>query len=224
MHATSLIPWLNPGTIIHETGPWALLVVCVIVFAETGLLVGVVLPGDTLLVISGLLTKTSEVFGLPILAVASLIALSAFVGGELGYLIGNKGGPAVFERRDTGLFSRHNVDRTNAFFERYGGLTIVLARFVPVVRTFAPVAAGIGHMPWRRYTVANFTGAVLWGFGLTMLGFGMGYIPWVADLVTRYIELILLAVVALSIGGTTWHYLRERARARREQDAADSER
>ncbi|WP_029144465.1 DedA family protein [Microbacterium luticocti] len=219
MHAAGLIPWLSPENIIAAAGPWALLVVCLVIFAETGLLIGFLFPGDTLLVISGLLTKTTDIFGLNIWIVALLIALAAFVGGEVGYYIGHKGGPRVFERRESGLFSRHNVERTNAFFERYGGMTVVLARFVPVVRTFAPVAAGVGHMPWRRYSLYNLIGALLWGFGLTMLGYGIGFIPVIRDLVTKYIELILIGVVVLTIAVTAWHYVRERAKARRE--AAD---
>jgi len=223
VHATALIPWLNPETIIHGAGPWALLVVCFIVFAETGLLIGFLLPGDTLLVISGLLTHTSNVFGVNIWIVATLIALSAFLGGEVGYLIGHKGGPAVFERKESGLFSRRNVDRTNAFFERFGGMTIILARFVPIVRTFAPVAAGVGHMPWRRYSLYNLIGAVAWGFGLTMLGFLIGHIDWVARLVTQYIDVILVGVVVLTIAVTAFHYLRERAKVRKELAAAESD-
>ncbi len=223
VHATALIPWLNPELIIQGAGPWALLVVCVIVFAETGLLVGFLLPGDTLLVISGLLTHTNNVFGVNIWIVSALIALAAFLGGEVGYLIGHKGGPAVFERKDSGLFSRRNVERTNAFFERFGGMTIILARFVPIVRTFAPVAAGVGHMPWRRYSLYNLIGAVAWGFGLTMLGYLIGHIDWIARLVTRYIDVILLGVVVLTVAVTAFHYLRERAKVRKELASVEAE-
>ncbi|GAA4763625.1 DedA family protein [Microbacterium gilvum] len=214
MHHIALIPWLDPQAIIAAAGPWALLVVCLIVFSETGLLVGFLLPGDTLLVISGLLTHTSNVFGVNIWVVSGLIALAAFIGGEVGYLIGHKGGPAVFERKESGLFSRRNVDRTNAFFERFGGITVVLARFVPIVRTFAPVAAGVGHMPWKKYSLYNLIGAVLWGFGLTMFGYLIAYIPFVRDLVTEYIDIILLAAVAGTALIVLWHYLRERREAR----------
>ena len=216
MHHIALIPWLDPATIIGAAGPWALLVVCFIVFAETGLLVGFLLPGDTLLVISGLLTHTSNVFGINIWVVALLIALSAFVGGEVGYLIGHKGGPAVFERKESGLFSRKNVERTNAFFERYGGLTIILARFVPIVRTFAPVAAGVGHMHKGKYTLYNLIGAVLWGFGLTMFGYVIGFVPWIAEFVESYIDLILLAAVGGTAIITLWHYFSERHKVRKE--------
>nr|WP_254367589.1 DedA family protein [Microbacterium sp. NC79] len=202
--------------------PWALLVVCFIVFAETGLLVGFLLPGDTLLIMAGLLSHTSDiapngVFGMSVWWVALLIGLSAFVGGEVGYLIGHKGGPAIFERKDSGLFSKRNVERTNAFFERFGGLTVILARWVPVVRTFAPVAAGIGHMPWRRYSLYNFIGAVLWGFGLTMIGYGIGFVPGLGDFVTEYIDVILLGAVASTIIVTAWHYFAERRKMAKER-------
>lgn len=228
MHSLGLIPWLDPATIIESAGPWALLVVCLIVFSETGLLVGFLLPGDTLLVISGLLSHHTEaapqgVFGVNVWFVALFIGVAAFVGGEVGYYIGHKAGPAIFERKESGLFSKKNVERTNAFFERFGGLTVILARFVPVVRTFAPVAAGVGHMPWRKYTLYNLIGAVLWGIGLTMLGYGIGYIPWVRDIVTEYIDLILISVVVLTAGVTVWHYFRERAKVKQEQAAARRE-
>ena len=200
---TALIPFLDPESIIAAAGPWALLVVCFIVFAETGLLVGFLLPGDTLLVISGLLSNPelvppNGVFGVSVWIVALLIAVSAFLGGEVGYEIGHRGGPKVFERKESGLFSVKNVERTNAFFERFGGLTIILARFVPIVRTFAPVAAGVGHMHRAKYSLYNFIGAVLWGFGLTMFGYLVSFIPPVATLVRDYIDVILL----IAVGGT----------------------
>ncbi|VXC06330.1 Inner membrane protein YghB [Microbacterium sp. 8M] len=219
MHHAALIPWLDPNVIINGAGPWALAVVLFIIFAETGLLVGFLLPGDTLLIISGLLTHTNRVFGVDIWIVGLLIALAAFLGGEVGYLIGHKGGPAVFERKESGLFSRKNVERTNQFFERFGGLTVILARFVPIVRTFAPVAAGVGHMPWRRYSLYNLIGALIWGFGLTMVGYLIAFIPWVADLVTKYIDVILLGVVALTLAVTAWHYFNERRKAKKETAA-----
>ena len=213
---TALLPFLDPEGIITSAGPWALLVVCLIVFAETGLLVGFLLPGDTLLIIAGLLTHTNDIFGVNIWIVSLLIALAAFVGGEVGYYIGHKGGPAVFERKESGLFSRKNVERTNAFFERYGGLTGILARFVPIVRTFTPVAAGVGHMPWKRYSLYNFIGAMLWGFGLTMIGYLIAFIPPVAWFVQNYIDLILLTAVGGTALVTVWHYFSERRKVRQE--------
>ena len=215
MMSTSLIPWLDPETIISGAGPWALVVVCAIVFAETGLLVGFLLPGDTLLVISGLLTHTVLVFGVDIWWVCLAIGLAAFLGGEVGYLIGHKFGPSIFERKESGLFSVKNVERTNAFFERFGALAIILARFVPIVRTFAPVAAGVGHMNYRKYSLYNLIGALIWGVGLTYFGFLIGYIPPVAEFVQEYIDVILLGAVVLTLIPTLWHYFQSASKARK---------
>lgn len=219
--ALALIPWLDPQYILDHFGAVAVLVVCAIIFAETGLLIGFLLPGDTLLIMAGLLSHATPaapngVFGINAWWVALAIGVSAFVGGEVGYYIGHKAGPSIFERKDSGIFSKKNVERTNAFFERFGGLTVILARFVPVVRTFAPIAAGVGHMPWRKYTLYNFIGAVLWGIGLTMLGYAVGYIPFIRDIVTEYIDVILLAAVAGTALFVAIHFFRERAAAKRE--------
>jgi membrane-associated protein len=224
---SALIPWLDPETIIAAAGPWALLVVCLIIFAETGLLIGFLLPGDTLLVISGLLSHPSAaaphgVFGLNVWIVALLIGLAAFIGGEVGYLIGHKAGPAIFERKESGLFSVKNVERTNSFFERFGALTVILARFVPIVRTFAPIAAGVGHMNKWKYTLYNLVGALLWGFGLTMFGYAIGLIPPIRDFVTEYIDVILLAAVAGTVLIIAFHYFRERAQAKKAAREGDA--
>lgn len=219
---SGLIPWLDPVAIIQAAGPYALLVVCAIIFAETGLLVGFVLPGDTLLVITGLLaftgTMTDEKAGIliPIWVCALAISVAAFAGGEVGYLIGHKAGPRIFERKDSGLFSRANVTRTNAFFTRFGPLAVIAARFVPIVRTFAPVAAGVGHMPYRRYSLYNAVGAVIWAAGLTFGGYLLGYIPPVAKFVTNYIDLILLGAVLIAVIPTAFHTIRQVLKARRE--------
>jgi membrane-associated protein len=221
MISTGLIPWLDPESIISAAGPWALVVVCFIVFAETGLLVGFLLPGDTLLVITGLLTyygmhsATTGGLDLDIWWVALAIGLSAFLGGEVGYLIGHKAGPRVFERKESGLFSIRNVERTNAFFTRFGGLAVILARFVPIVRTFAPVAAGVGHMDYKKYTFYNLIGAIIWGVGLTYFGYFLGYIPPVAGFVQEYIDIILIGAVVLTLIPTVWHYVQSSRKAKR---------
>lgn len=213
MH-TALIPWLDPETLINGFGPWALLGVCFVVFAETGLLVGFLLPGDTLLVITGLLTF-ANVIKIDIWWVALAIGIAAFLGGEVGYFIGHKLGPRVFERKESGLFSIENVERTNRFFERFGGFAVIVARFVPIVRTFAPVAAGVGHMNYRKYSVYNLIGALTWGAGLTYAGYLLGYIPPVADFVQAYIDLILLGAVVVTLIPTIIHYVQSTVKARR---------
>jgi membrane-associated protein len=225
---TSLIPWLDPTTIIDSAGPWALLVVCAIIFAETGLLIGFLLPGDTLLVITGILTFSAQAganaHGIhnDIWWVCLAIGFAAFLGGEAGYLIGRKAGPRIFERKETGLFSVKNVERTNAFFERFGGLAVILARFVPIVRTFAPVAAGVGKMNYKRYSLYNFIGAFIWGAGLTYFGFLLGYIPPVADFVKNYIDLILLGAVVVTVIPTGFHYIQASRKAKKNAEAAAS--
>ena len=221
MAPTALIPWLDPANLIEGFGPWALLGVCIIVFAETGLLLGFLLPGDTLLVITGLLTFTGTMVAngqgiqIPIWWVCLAISAAAFLGGEVGYLIGHKAGPRIFERKETGLFSIENVKRTNSFFERFGGLAVIVARFVPIVRTFAPVAAGVGHMDYKKYSFYNAIGAIIWGSGLTFAGYLLGYIPPVAAFVTDYIDVILLAAVAIAIVPTIFHYIQSVIKARR---------
>ena len=219
--ATSLIPFLDPGNLIEAFGAWALLGVCFIVFAETGLLVGFILPGDTLLIITGVLTFTGTMVDpptgiqIPIWIVCLCIAVAAFLGGEVGYLIGHKAGPRIFERKESGLFSRENVERTNKFFARFGPIAIVLARFVPIVRTFAPVAAGVGHMNYRRYSVYNAIGAFTWGAGLTFAGFLLGYFPPLQQFVVEYIDVILLLAILLAVIPTVYHYIRSVLKARK---------
>ena len=218
----ALIPWLDPETLIDGFGAFALVGVCLIVFAETGLLVGFLLPGDTLLVITGLLTFSGTI-GIPIWWVCLAIGFAAFLGGEVGYLIGHKLGPRVFERKESGLFSRENVERTNAFFVRFGGLSVILARFVPILRTFVPVAAGVAHMDYRKYSLYNLIGAMIWGAGLTFAGFLLGLIPPVAGFVQEYIDVILLGAVAVTLIPTIYHYVQSTMKARklrREGDAA----
>lgn len=210
----ALIPWLDPEMLINGFGAFALIGVCAIVFAETGLLVGFLLPGDTLLIITGLLTFAG-VIEIDIWWVCLAIGVAAFLGGEAGYLIGHKFGPSIFERKESGLFSRENVERTNRFFERFGGISVILARFIPILRTFVPVAAGVGHMGYRKYTLYNFIGAMIWGAGLTLFGFLIGNIPPVADFVREYIDVILLGAVTITLIPTVWHYVQSSLKARK---------
>lgn len=218
MHHSALIPFLDPHH-LAGFGPVSLLIVCGIIFAETGLLVGFILPGDTLLIIMGILTFNGAV-PIPIWWVCLAISVAAFLGGEVGYLIGKKAGPPIFERRESGLFSKANVVRTNAFFERFGGMAVIVARFVPIVRTFAPIAAGVGKMNYRRYSLYNAIGALVWGSGVTLLGFLLGFIPPVAYFVEHYIDLILIGAVLIAVVPTVIHYLRGRAKAKRLNETA----
>jgi len=214
----ALIPWLDPENLIEGFGAFALIGICFIVFAETGLLVGFLLPGDTLLIITGVLTF-SGVLPYNIWLVCLAISVAAFLGGEVGYLIGHKAGPRIFERKESGFFSVENVKRTNGFFERFGGLAVIIARFVPIVRTFAPVAAGVGHMNYKKYSLYNALGAIIWGTGVTLLGYLLGYIPPVRDFVVEYIDIILLAAVLTALVPTIYHYIQSMVKARRRHAA-----
>ena len=190
--------FLDPQSVIAGAGVWGLVVVCAIVFVETGLLVGFFLPGDTLLFFTGVLVL-SGVISQPLWIVIPAIALSAVLGDQLGYIIGRTTGRRIFDRRDSGLFSRKSVIRTQGFFDRFGPAAVTIARFVPVVRTFAPVAAGVGKMRRRVFTLFNIIGAVLWTTAVVLLGFGLAHIPGVADFAARYIDLVLIGIVVLSV-------------------------
>lgn len=148
-----------------------------IVFAETGLLIGFFLPGDSLLVFAGLVSATHSDaklhLSLPVVLVGCTIA--AIAGAQTGYLIGLRAGPAIFRRPDSRLFKKEHVDRAQSYFERYGGRTIVVARFIPIIRTFANPVAGVGRMPARTFTAYNVVGGLVWVVSVTMLGFVLGH-------------------------------------------------
>lgn len=201
--------------LLSGAGTWALLVVCAIVFVETGLLVGFLLPGDTLLVIAGVLSYTG-VIPQPIWLVMLSIWVCAVAGDQLGYFIGHKAGPPIFQRRSSGLFSHRTVERTNRFFLRYGAAAVIIARFIGIVRTFMPVAAGVGKMPWPLFFRLDVLGGLLWGAGLPLLGWGVAHIPGVAEVVTEYIDLVLIGVVAIAICFIVWHAIQSRREVERE--------
>jgi membrane-associated protein len=202
-----LLDWLDPENMIRAFGAFAVLGVCAVVIAETGLLVGFFLPGDSLLFTTGLLTATG-VIRTPIAVVALAIGVAAFVGDQMGYGIGRKGGPRVFNRPESRLFKQEYVERTRAFYQRHGGRAVILARFVPIVRTFAPVMAGVGGMPYRRYVGYDVVGAILWGIGVTLLGYWLGGFAFVKD----NIEFILIGIVAVSVIPVALEFLRSRRR------------
>ena len=189
---------LDPQALISGAGIWGLAVVCAIAFAETALLIGFFLPGDTLLFFAGVLTLTGDIQQ-PFWLVILCIAASAVLGDQVGYVIGRASGPAIFDRRESGLFSRASVERTQRFFDRFGGAAVIVARFVPVIRTFAPVAAGVGKMSRRGFTLFNIVGAVGWTTLVVSAGFGLAHIPGVADFVAKYIDIVLVGIVVVSV-------------------------
>jgi membrane-associated protein len=209
---------LDPQSIIESSGAWALVVVCAIIFVETGLLIGFVLPGDTLLFFAGVLSFAG-VIPEPVVLMIAAVAVAGILGDQLGYLIGRKAGPRIFERKEAGLISTATLQRTDGFFCRYGPATVTIARFVPVVRTVAPVAAGTARMPYVRFLTFNIVGGILWPTALILAGYFLGRIPGVADFVSEYIDFILLGIVVISIVSIVISVTRARRhRRQREED------
>ena len=186
--------WLDPQYILESLGPWALVGILIIVFAECGLLIGFFLPGDSLLFTAGLLVATGFI-DTNIALVCLLITIAAIAGNITGYWIGYKAGPSIFRRPDSRFFRQEYVDRTQHFFNQYGGRAIVLARFIPIVRTFITVMAGAANMKYSSYVLYTTIGGVLWGTGVTLLGYFLGNIEFVRE----NIELIVVGMVALSV-------------------------
>jgi membrane-associated protein len=170
-----------------------------VIFAETGLLVGFFLPGDSLLVTAGLYCTSANPENAPLLNIFWLNifgSLAAIVGDTVGYWIGAKAGPKIFTREQSLLFSRKHLLRTRDFYERHGGKTIIIARFLPIFRTFAPVVAGVGQMSYRRFLTYNVFGGIGWVLSMSMLGFTLGkvYPP-----ITKQIDKVIIVIIVISL-------------------------
>jgi membrane-associated protein len=177
-----------------------------IVFAETGLLIGFFLPGDSLLVTAGVFASAGH---LDIWMLLALCTVAAIVGDQVGYYIGYRTGPRIFRREDSLLFKRKHLLRARDFYERHGGKTIILARFVPIIRTFAPVVAGVGDMEYRRFVTFNVVGGVGWVWSMSLLGYSLGRM--IPD-IDRNIHLVIAVVIFLSILPGIIEYVRSRGR------------
>lgn len=204
---------IDPQGIIQAAGPWALVGVCALVFVETGLLVGFFLPGDTLLFFTGVLSLTGH-FAEPLWMIILAVIIAAVLGDQVGYAIGRRSGPAVFARRESGFFSRASVDRTERFFDRFGGSAVMVARFVAVVRTIAPVAAGVGKMRWSVFTIFNIASAAVWASAVVLAGYWLGHVAGVADFVAKYLDLVLIGIVVLSVVPLVVRFIAVRRRSR----------
>jgi len=201
-----MIAVLTP--LLYSLGPAALLLVMAVVFVESGLLLGFFLPGDSFLFISGALVA-SRVIGQPGWLLALSVFAAAVAGDQVGYVIGRRFGPRLFSRPNSRIFAQRHADRAQTFFDRHGGKAVLLARFVPVVRTFVPAVAGIGHMPRRRFTAYNLVGAAVWSVGIVAAGILFGGIAFVA----AHIEVITIGLAGLSLipGALAyWHGRRSR--------------
>lgn len=179
-----------------------------IIFAETGLLFGFFLPGDTLLITAGLLIQQEKV-DLDLWLLIVLLLIAAVIGDAVGYQIGKHTGPRIFKRESGRIFRRDHLDRAKAFYDRHGGKTIVIARFLAFIRTFAPTVAGAAEMPYRRFAVYNITGAALWVPSLTLMGYFFGKaIP--AELVDVFFIGMLVVMVAASSAPAAYHLWKRR--------------
>lgn len=208
--------WLDPEQMINgfieRFGVWALVAICVIVLIETGLLFPF-LPGDSLLFTVGLFIGTGAL-EVPLWVACLALFGAAFAGDQIGYAIGHAVGPRLFRRPDSRFFKQEYIDQTHAFFEKYGGRAIILARFVPIVRTYIPVAAGIGKMPYRHFIRYNIIGALLWAVGVTLLGYWLGSYEFVRNNIEA--ALILIVFVSLLPVIVEWlNQRRDRKRAAR---------
>jgi membrane-associated protein len=189
---------------IIRWGGMAMLVA--IVFAETGLLIGFFLPGDSLLVTAGVFAAAGH---LDITTLLTVVTAAAIVGDQVGYYIGYRTGPRIFRREDSLFFKRAHLIRARQFYERHGGKTIILARFMPIIRTFAPVIAGVAEMEYRRFVTYNVVGGFLWVWSMSLLGYSLGRV--IPD-IDRHIHVVIVVVVFLSILPGIIEYLRSRGR------------
>ena len=193
------------GTVIQDYGGWTYLILFLIIFCETGLVVTPILPGDSLLFAVGTFAARGA---LDLYVVLLLLSVAAVAGDTVNYAIGYRVGPQVFKRSGSRLLNREYLDRTHRFYERHGAKTIVIARFVPIVRTFAPFVAGIGRMGYGRFVAYNVAGGVGWIVLLVLGGYAFGNIP----VVKRNFSLVIFAIIVLSILPGVIEYLRGRAR------------
>ena len=189
-------------------GPWVYFLLFAIVFCETGLVVTPVLPGDSLLFAVGALASIPD-SGLNIATVALLLCAAAVLGDAVNYAVGAYVGPRVFASESSRWLNKHHLQRTHEFYEKYGGKTIILARFVPIIRTFAPFVAGVGSMTYARFAVYNVTGGVAWVLSFLMAGYFFGQLP----IVKQYFHLVIVAIIVISVIPIVVEFVRARRAA-----------
>ncbi len=195
------------AVIAAQYGPWLYALLFLIIFAETGLVVFPFLPGDSILFISGTVVAAA---GMNVHTLVGVLIVAAILGDSINYAIGHYIGPKVFDRPDSRWFKQEHLRRTQAFYDRYGGVTIIIGRFVPIIRTFAPFLAGVASMRYARFLAFNVVGAVVWIASLVYAGYLFGNIPWVKDNLT----LIVIVIVVVSLIPAIGTFFQER-KARR---------
>jgi len=201
LHLDRHLQWL-----VVNYGPWIYAILFAIVFCETGLVVAPFLPGDSLLFVAGTLAAAGDMY---IHGVFAVLASASFLGDNTNYWIGRQVGPRVFTREGSRLLNPGHLQRTQRFYDRYGAKTVFLARFVPIVRTFAPFVAGIGHMQYPRFLFFSFTGSIAWVGSLAYAGYYFGNVPMVKENLT----LVIVIIVLVSILPGVVEYVRHRMRS-----------
>ena len=191
------------ATLLQQHGAWVYLLLFVIIFCETGLVVTPFLPGDSLLFIAGALAAGG---GIDVHLLALLLVAAAVLGNTVNYSIGRFIGPKVFHWEESRLFNRRALDHAHAFYEKHGGKTIVITRFVPILRTFAPFVAGIARMSYLSFTAYNLAGALAWVLSLLYAGYWFGNVPFVKENLT----IVIVGIVVLSVTPLAFEYLRQR--------------
>jgi membrane-associated protein len=201
LHLDRHLQWL-----VANYGPWIYAILFAIVFCETGLVVTPFLPGDSLLFVAGTLAAAGDMY---IHGLFAALAAASFLGDNTNYWIGRYVGPRVFTREGSRLLNPEHLARTQRFYDRYGAKTVFFARFVPIIRTFAPFVAGIGHMQYPRFLFFSFSGSIAWVGSLAYAGYYFGNVPMVRENLT----LVILAIVLISIMPGIIEYLRHRSRS-----------
>lgn len=195
-------------TMIQTFGPWMYVILFLIIFAETGLVVTPFLPGDSLLFAVGALAARPE--GLNLVLLLVLLPIAAILGDAVNYWVGQAVGPRVFRRKESRWLNPRHLERTHAFYEKYGGKTIIIARFMPIIRTFAPFVAGMGRMNYARFTAYNISGGLIWIFFFVIIGFYFGNLP----VVKKNFTLVIMGIIVLSMMPPVIEYLRHRLKSK----------
>jgi membrane-associated protein len=196
------------AVLLQQHGAWIYLILFAIIFCETGLIVTPFLPGDSLLFVAGALAAAGGGFDVHLLAL--LLVIAAVLGNTVNYSVGYYIGPRVFHWEGSRFFNRKALDRAHAFYEKHGGVTIIITRFVPILRTFAPFVAGIARMSYLSFSVYNVAGALAWVLSLLYAGYWFGNVP----VVKQNLSSVILGVIALSVMPLAFEYLRSRLRAK----------
>jgi membrane-associated protein len=211
-----MLPGFDLSAFALTAGPWAaVLIVALIIFAESGLFIGFFLPGDSILFTVGFLIQGGVHLPFNINVAIIIFFAAAVLGDSVGYLFGRKVGPKIFVRPNSIIFRQQNIKRAEEFYEKYGGKTVILARFIPVVRTFAPIIAGVGKMTYKTFITFNVIGAFLWAAGITYIGYFLGSVLTNVGLKIDDVLLPIIAIIVVaSVAPALYHLLKDKKQRR----------